>query len=239
MRSYLDRERNKVAKRKITMKANPDKRNVQRHYNTLAAGYSDLTNKYCQERYKKLINHYAKHTGSILDIGCGDGQILKAIWGEVKVGTDISKEICRSAKICDFLLTLADSEHLPIKNNYFDMVTCINVVEHVSNVDSLIKEAKRVLKKRGLLIIITPNGDIEFLLDIADSLKLKVPEGPHKFLKTKELVEMIMSNDLKILSKDKMITIPRGPYYLIRLGELLEKKFKGICFFEFVVAEKV
>ncbi len=223
----------------MIMKAIPDKRNVQRHYNTLAAGYSDLTNKYCQERYKKLINHYARHTCSILDIGCGDGQILKAICGNIKVGTDISKEICRSAKKYDFHLTLADSEHLPIKNGYFEVVTCINVVEHVSNVESLIKEAKRVLKKKGLLIIITPNGDIEFLLDIADSLKLKVPEGPHNFLKTKELVDMVKSNGLKILNKDKMITIPRGPDCLIRLGELLEDRFKSICFFEFVVAEKV
>lgn len=220
------------------MKTNPNKKNVQIHYNTLAT-YSDLANKYCQLRYKKLINYYAKDTTSILDIGCGDGQLLKNICGKVKVGTDISKGICRNVQKNDFFLIIADSEYLPIKNNYFDMVTCINVIEHVSNEESLIKEAKRVLKKGGLLILITPNGDIELLLDLADSLRLKVPEGPHKFLKTKELIDIIYFNDLKILISDRMITIPMGPKCLLKIGEFLEKTFKYTCFFQFVVAEKI
>ena len=52
-----------------------------------------------------------------------------------------------------------ESEKLPFDDNYFDVVFTKSVIEHVFNTDHFIKEAKRVLKVNGTLIVLTPDWE--------------------------------------------------------------------------------
>lgn len=51
-----------------------------------------------------------------------------------------------------------DWQKLPFKSNYFDVVYCKNVLEHLTNPGFALKEMHRVLKKGGKLILITDNS---------------------------------------------------------------------------------
>lgn len=98
---------------------------------------------------------------TILDIGCATGYIghkLKTKKNQV-VGVDISKAAIKEAKkVLDkgFVVDI-ENEKLPFKNDYFDLIICSEVIEHIFNIESFLKEIKRVLKKGGSLIITTPN----------------------------------------------------------------------------------
>ncbi|MBI3344439.1 MAG: class I SAM-dependent methyltransferase [Gammaproteobacteria bacterium] len=94
-----------------------------------------------------------------LDIGAGGGQLIQLMRARLPV----------ESVACDFHIERfgldgvpmskvnLNREPLPYSDTAFDLVTCSEVVEHLENYRSLFREARRVLKPGGLLIISTPN----------------------------------------------------------------------------------
>jgi len=105
----------------------------------------------------------------ILDIGAGAGTytIMLAQEGHMVTWCDISEEALKQAKFFankfgvndNVNFCLADCQNLPIDDNYFDSVWAGEIIEHVPQPENVIKEALRVLKPDGKLIISTPIGD--------------------------------------------------------------------------------
>lgn len=97
----------------------------------------------------------------VLDAGCGVGllgSILKERYKLNVYGIDKSKEAIKKASASGIFARNSNVEKIwPYKSNNFDMVISQQVIEHLINPDFFIEEAKRVLKKGGLLIITTPN----------------------------------------------------------------------------------
>jgi len=99
---------------------------------------------------------------SILDNGCGTGELLALISageGVAVSGIDISPQMLRIAneKLGEEAdMRLGDSEELPWGDNWFDVVTCINAFHHYPNPQKALREIHRVLKKEGLLILADP-----------------------------------------------------------------------------------
>ncbi|QQG38508.1 MAG: class I SAM-dependent methyltransferase [Candidatus Woesearchaeota archaeon] len=107
----------------------------------------------------------------VLDIGCGDGFLelsLKKRFNEV-YGIDVNESdliIARSInpeKKIHFVKSSATK--LPLKNNFFDVVVCTEVIEHIKEDEKVISEIRRVLKKKGTLIITTPDKNFPFIYD--------------------------------------------------------------------------
>lgn len=102
-----------------------------------------------------------------LDVGCGVGSLIlsfkRAEANSVGIDTDLyALQIVRKrlneynfAKSAH--LALSVGEELPFKNNTFDIVTTITVLEHVKDPKKAISECLRVLKPTGILYIFVPN----------------------------------------------------------------------------------
>ncbi len=93
---------------------------------------------------------------SILEIGCGVGDYC----GELSrfcdiIGVDISVQIAASRFGNRFLR--ASGERLPFRDNAFDKVVCVNVIEHVFDPAKLLSEISRVLGPGGTLALTTPD----------------------------------------------------------------------------------
>lgn len=102
------------------------------------------------------------HSGKLLDIGCAEGAFLK--WAEKRhyktYGVDISdfaiKEISYR-KLSRTQLSVANINFLPFVDNYFDIITCFDVLEHLENPVIGLREISRCLRRQGLFVMSTPN----------------------------------------------------------------------------------
>jgi len=108
-------------------------------------------------RYFKEMNLY-KHTGRILDIGCGIGSFIYAAEkiGWQAYGVDIGPAIS-VAKEHNLSVFKGRLEDASFPENYFDVISMFDVIEHISDLNSLMETIRKNLRNNGLLIIKTPN----------------------------------------------------------------------------------
>ncbi|MBT9150322.1 MAG: putative S-adenosylmethionine-dependent methyltransferase [candidate division WS2 bacterium] len=111
--------------------------------------------------WSRMIRKHA-HCGKLLDIGCAEGALLK--WAERcgydTYGIDLSQfAINRLSRrtLSRTKLFVANASSLPFVNNYFDIITCFDVLEHLETPQTALTEAHRCLKKGGMFIMSVPN----------------------------------------------------------------------------------
>ncbi|EKD90387.1 MAG: ubiquinone/menaquinone biosynthesis methylase-like protein [uncultured bacterium] len=117
------------------------------------------------ERTAQILLEYKGSDAKVLDLGCGIGlslSILSDYFSKI-VGCDTEEDAIKASKIIlnkagkDVSLFKYNGKKLPFKDNSFDIVTLIEVYEHVEDTKILIDEVYRVLKKDGVAHITTAN----------------------------------------------------------------------------------
>jgi methionine biosynthesis protein MetW len=96
-----------------------------------------------------------------LDIGCGEGTLatrVRKLFTEIH-GIDISEEAVQLAirNGVRALRVNLNVDPIPFPENHFDVVTALDVIEHVFDPMRLVREIHRVLTPRGYTVISTPN----------------------------------------------------------------------------------
>lgn len=131
----------------------------QERYYELGRSYWWLAGKYriiadvIRRRFKP-----ARRDARVLDLGCGPGNLLDylAPHGE-PFGSDYSSDALRFCAGRGYRrLFRADFHSLPLRSSSFDLVTCIDVLEHLEDDRSAFAELVRILRPGGLLIVSVP-----------------------------------------------------------------------------------
>lgn len=119
---------------------------------------------------KLFLSYLPKKPGLVLDCGCGTGELAAALlpYANQVVGCDISKAMMRQAqkKIPgwrEMLWAACLGEKLPFGDNLFDVVCYRGALHHMADEIKALGEARRVLKKGGLVMMSEPNDDAVWL----------------------------------------------------------------------------
>ena len=126
--------------------------------------YKDGTNPFipedlwieCENSTIELIRKYGKPGGRILDVGCGLGRLLSPFSQLERYGMDISFGYLEIAQSKGIDVCCALIEDMPYTPEYFDLVVCTDVLEHVLNLNMCCRKIISVLKKGGVLIVRVP-----------------------------------------------------------------------------------
>lgn len=97
----------------------------------------------------------------LLDVGCGNGALLGLAMSRFEQvhGCDLAEKALREVTQKGVKTACADLNvgALPYKDDSFDCVTCLEVIEHVVDPLRLLRELHRVLRPHGRLVMTTPN----------------------------------------------------------------------------------
>jgi 2-polyprenyl-3-methyl-5-hydroxy-6-metoxy-1,4-benzoquinol methylase len=119
------------------------------------------------EDFKKSIKEIEgiKLGGNILDVGCGTGIFLETLNNFSKytwnlVGIDINTNSISKTPLCIRKCIVKKSiNNNRFQSNYFDVITCFDMLEHSSDIRKSLIEIRRILKDDGLLLIQVPNNN--------------------------------------------------------------------------------
>lgn len=107
-----------------------------------------------------MSNHKLK---KVLDVGCGTGKLVHFLndSGSFAIGCDLYQEAIKVAKQKNKKSTFvkASATKLPFKNDSFDLLTAISLVEHLTKkeVETFLSEASRIVRPKGYIFLVTPN----------------------------------------------------------------------------------
>ena len=96
--------------------------------------------------------------GDVLDIGCGAGNMIHHLsrYGQVK-GIEVDARPVAMAQARGYDVRLGDATRgIPFLDGSFDLVTVLDVIEHVDEDEAILRESFRVLRPGGILAISTP-----------------------------------------------------------------------------------
>jgi len=122
-------------------------------------------------RYRVMADAVPGATRMLLDAGCGDGYLLYRITrirpSAQLFGIDALEaalKLARSQLVahqCSAFLQTASVCAMPFHGALFDTVCMADIIEHLPEPEQALAEARRVLKKDGLLLLSTPNRQPE------------------------------------------------------------------------------
>lgn len=109
---------------------------------------------------RRLVTDTLSRTGArgrVLDLGCGTGGVLAHL-GEfgTALGLDPAPEAAKYCTRRGVPMVVGSGMCLPFADNSFDVVLALDVIEHVPDDVALLREARRVLRPGGVLLVTVP-----------------------------------------------------------------------------------
>ena len=144
----------------------------------------------------------------VLDIGCGGGILCEPLSRlEAKVtGIDENKKAIfvakGHAKISNLNINYINGDITKkVPNEKFDLITCMEVVEHVENLELLLQKVRKLMNKGGVFVGSTINKTITSYISaifLAEKILKIVPENTHswnKFVKPNMLKKELLNKN--------------------------------------------
>lgn len=158
---------------------------------------------------------------SLLDIGCGSGEITNELMGALKIKDKdmLGLEIVVGKNKFPFKIVQYEGTKLPVENDSFDFATIFSVLHHAEEPEKVIQEIARVIKPGGLVVVRecdAPTHEDWLFNLVADLLWYKVytPNPnvpiPGNYLSHKEWASLFEKEDFKHLRTT--FPEPHNPY---------------------------
>lgn len=136
--------------------------NKEYHSKTVSGAYNvDQTVSFKEyQTFKAYLLKMLPEGGDILDVGCGVGNMLQQFRDSQQFkgsGIEISLDAAKTARRKGLNVYEGNLIEAKLKEESFDAVILLYVLEHVSNPLELLNEINRILKNRGFLFLAVPN----------------------------------------------------------------------------------
>lgn len=217
---------------------------VQKHFDEIAGDYDKYKkkNKYYYDNLKKLLRILIPKQKTVLEVGCGTGDLLVHLKPKKGYGVDISSQMIKIAqkkhkKQRDIKFsTKRISQFKELKLDYIFMS---DVIEHLEKPSVLFGDINSIMNSDTKFIITMANPIWEPVLMISEKLGLKMPEGKHYRWKYSDISKMLRNEGLKTVNHSYSLLVPVDiPLVTKSANNYLEPLLTRLCFIEYAVIKK-
>lgn len=149
----------------------------------------------------------------VLDVGCGGGILSESLaqQGAYVTGLDLAEQSLAIARLhakqnalsIDYIAQSAE-QHAELFAQHYDIITCMELLEHVPDPRSVVQACARLLKPQGKLFLSTINRNHKAKLMLiygAEYIAKLVPKGTHdfnRFIRPSELMAWVEGSGLTV-----------------------------------------
>jgi len=226
-----------------------DKGAARRHWDSVAASYTahKEANRDYFDALKALFCAALPEASRlcVLEVGCGNGDVVRSLNPKYGMGLDVSEAMVavarsRHADCSNLRFEVGDAENLP-EGPLYDAVILPDLLEHVPDWRLALSQAAGRVAPGGRLALSTPNPLWAPMLYVLEKVRLKMPEGPHRFVGLSAICRCLEELGLVVAAAGNHLLIPKD---LGRASAWLNRRFAsvpglaGMGLIQFTVAER-
>ena len=194
--------------------------------------------------YRRLLAHYLNlvipESADLLEIGCGNGQLLKLLRCRSKTGIDASaKQISECGQICsEAILFFGDACDLSL-DVQFDILLVSDTLNHCGDAQALLEAAHRFGRPGARLVTTTYNTLWRPALSLLSFLRLRSPQPDLNWLSANDVRNIAELAGWEIIKSDGRILLPMQlPFVAGFVNRWLAPFVPFFCLTNIMVARK-
>jgi ubiquinone/menaquinone biosynthesis C-methylase UbiE/glycosyltransferase involved in cell wall biosynthesis len=203
-------------------------------------------NKYYHDHLEDVLKFFISPEKSVLDLGCGTGELLYKLNQPNSIGIDFSEEMIaiareRSKDSKNTAFIVADAEQLELAKT-FDYVILSDLLGELQDIWAALQGVQKITSEDSRIIITYYNTFWEPLLKLGEKIGLKMPQDYQNWLSLKNIENLLWLNNFEVIHSGYSLLLPIN----IPLISKLVNKFlahlpllNSMCLSNHLVARKI
>lgn len=169
-------------------------------------------NAYYYAWLERVLRNIVRPGAKVLEIGCGGGELLRALEPAEGLGIDFSPGMIRVAESLDdsggrVRYRVGDAESLPL-GEIFDFVVCSDLVGELSDVWAAFRELRKVTDAHSRVVITGFNALWEPVLKLGERLGLKMPQDHQNWLDPGDIENLLRLAGFEVVARGWEMPLP-------------------------------
>jgi ubiquinone/menaquinone biosynthesis C-methylase UbiE len=219
---------------------------IRKRFDTLAEKrqYWRNRNKYYYSDQEKYFQFLIPKGLSILELGCGTGDLLNALKPGRGVGIDFSPEMIRIAgkRFSNLDFRLADIEQLESWGETFDVLIMADVVGHLIDIQATFRQLHMFCRPDTRIVVSYYNFFWEPILKMGEMMGLKMPQHHQNWLSSNDICNLLSLAYFQVVKTEFRLLVPkRIPWFSNFINKYLASLpfLRKLCLCQYIVARPI
>lgn len=222
------------------------KEKIRKRFDLLAEKrqYWRNRNRYYYDNQEKYFRFLVPEGQSILELGCGTGDLLYALKPKRGVGIDFSSEMVRIAKerYPNLEFRMADMEKIEGWEETFDVLIMSDVVGHLMDIEETFRQLHIFCRPDTRIIISYYNFLWEPVLKMGEMLGLKMPQHYQNWLSSNDICNLLSLAHFQVIKLEFRLLVPKR---ILWLSNFINRYFaslpglRRLCLCQYIVARTI
>lgn len=164
------------------------------------------------DEVRALLRFLIPRQSRVLEIGCATGDILASLEPSRGVGVDLSPKMVELARQkhphLEFRVSDAQALDETLKGEEFDYVVMSDLIGHVGDVWSVLRQARAVVRGGAHLVITWYSFLWEPVLKLGERVGMKMPVHPENWLSLADLEGLLLLNHFEVVHAGSRVLFP-------------------------------
>ncbi|RJR32902.1 MAG: glycosyltransferase [Desulfobacteraceae bacterium] len=198
-------------------------------------------NRYYYDDQKRYFRFLVPENVSVIELGCGTGDLLSGLKPSRGLGVDISPEMVSVAarKYPELEFRQADLENIDSWEETFDYIILADVVGHLQDIEESFRRLRSFCRPGTRVIVSYYNFLWEPLLKMGERVGLKMPQEHQNWLSTEDICNVLALAHYEVVKTESRLLLPK---YVPLIGNVINRYIaplpgiRRLCLSKYIVA---